>query len=114
MSSLKDQQRKIIETMQDGEVLMIRAEFERECRDADKICKALGLTMDEFRTLGGSLRVQRIINRIAAMHDRYNELIMAVAQKWPNETRHQTALRYIQQQERACDTTSAMTSRSGE
>ena len=25
----------------------------------------------------------------------YHELIYAVAQKWPNESRHQTALRYI-------------------
>jgi hypothetical protein len=29
----------------------------------------------------------------------YNELIYAVARKWPGETRHQTALRYIQQAE---------------
>lgn len=31
--------------------------------------------------------------------DRYDELIMAVAQKWPNETRFQTALRYINERE---------------
>lgn len=30
---------------------------------------------------------------------RYSELIMAVACKFPNETRHETALRYIQQAE---------------
>lgn len=36
-----------------------------------------------------------------AMQEQYNELIMAVAKKHPNETRHQTALRYIQQRERA-------------
>lgn len=30
----------------------------------------------------------------------YNELIMGVARKWPGETRHQTALRYIQEAER--------------
>jgi diketogulonate reductase-like aldo/keto reductase len=29
----------------------------------------------------------------------YNELIMAVASKHPNETRHQTALRYIMERE---------------
>lgn len=29
----------------------------------------------------------------------YNELIFAVGNKYPNETRHQTALRYIQQAE---------------
>lgn len=34
-----------------------------------------------------------------AEREKYNELIMAVASKYPNETRHQTALRYIQQAE---------------
>lgn len=29
----------------------------------------------------------------------YNELLFAVARKWPGETRHQTALRYIQERE---------------
>ena len=29
----------------------------------------------------------------------YHELILAVGNKWPNETRHQTALRYIRQAE---------------
>jgi len=33
----------------------------------------------------------------------YNELLLAVGNKYPNETRHQTALRYIQQAEN-CDT----------
>ena len=32
-------------------------------------------------------------------HDKYYELIMAVANKYPNETRHQTALRYIKEAE---------------
>jgi len=31
--------------------------------------------------------------------DLYNELIMAVHTKFPNETRHETALRYIRQRE---------------
>lgn len=30
---------------------------------------------------------------------KYNELIMAVASKWPNESRHEAALRYINQAE---------------
>ena len=32
----------------------------------------------------------------------YNELIMAVGNKYEDETRHQTALRYIQQAEQNC------------
>jgi hypothetical protein len=34
------------------------------------------------------------------LQKKYNELIMAVGNKYPNETRHETALRYIQQAER--------------
>lgn len=36
----------------------------------------------------------------------YDELLMAVARKFPNETRHQTALRYIQEAEKRADSTS--------
>lgn len=34
---------------------------------------------------------------------KYSELIMAVARKFPNETRHETALRYIRDAERERD-----------
>ena len=34
-----------------------------------------------------------------SLSERYDELIMAVCRKHPNETRHQTALRYIQETE---------------
>src|SRR3990172_10898480 len=36
---------------------------------------------------------------LAVKEEAYNELIMAVAHKWPNETRHETALRYIKERE---------------
>jgi len=35
----------------------------------------------------------------AELSEKYHELIMAVCQKFPNESRHQTALRYIRQAE---------------
>ncbi len=34
---------------------------------------------------------------------KYQELIMAVAQKFPDETRHETALRYIRERETHCN-----------
>ena len=37
--------------------------------------------------------------RVAELEAQYGELIFAVATKYPDETRHQTALRYIQQAE---------------
>lgn len=42
----------------------------------------------------------------------YNELLYAVARKYPGETRHQTALRYIQQAERGNTQEDARTSTS--
>ena len=33
---------------------------------------------------------------------KYQELIYAVARKWPGESRHETALRYIRQSEVLC------------
>jgi hypothetical protein len=33
------------------------------------------------------------------LHNKYNNLIMAVASKYPNESRHDTALRYIKEAE---------------
>jgi hypothetical protein len=38
--------------------------------------------------------------QLAAEREKYQELLYAVERKWPNETRHQTALRYIQHAER--------------
>jgi hypothetical protein len=40
--------------------------------------------------------------RIEELEKDYYELLYAVARKVPNETRHQTALRYIQQMEERC------------
>lgn len=45
---------------------------------------------------------QRLINEISELcdtSDKYFELLYAVARKFPNETRHETALRYIKQAE---------------
>lgn len=39
-------------------------------------------------------------NLMDAISQQYYELLYSVEQKWPNESRHQTALRYIQQAER--------------
>ena len=33
------------------------------------------------------------------IQEKYNELLYAVGIKWPNETRHETALRYIREAE---------------
>lgn len=45
-------------------------------------------------------RIKELEADLWAVREAYNELIMAVGKKHPGETRHQTALRYIQQAER--------------
>lgn len=37
--------------------------------------------------------------KVDSPNEKYNELIMAVAKKYPNESRHETALRYIVERE---------------
>ena len=37
-----------------------------------------------------------------SLQEKYNELIYSVERKFPDEDRHQTALRYIQETERYC------------
>lgn len=42
-------------------------------------------------------------DRVRELEAKYNELIMAVARKFPNETRHDTAVRYIRNAEEPTD-----------
>ena len=48
-------------------------------------------------------RILDLTTRLAAAETRYHELIMSVGNKYHDETRHQTALRYIQQAEKSSD-----------
>lgn len=82
------------------------------------------LAGDDYASLPSDYPLVRMAHTIRADHDKFRnqvidtckraetaerqrdearkehqELIMAVAQKWPNETRHQTALRYINERE---------------
>ena len=52
---------------------MLRAEFERECKDGDKISDALGVQ----RTEGGSLHVPKILNAITTLKQAEAELVKA-------------------------------------
>jgi hypothetical protein len=52
--------------------------------------------------------------QIPEVEAKYNELLMAVAQKFPNETRHETALRYIMDRERWTEFKPMASARSGE
>jgi len=65
-------------------------------QDADSV--SVKLVLDQMREIA-SLKQQ-----LAARQTLYHELLMAVESKWPGETRHQTALRYIRQAERSTTT----------
>lgn len=47
------------------------------------------------------MNTEQQADKVRELEAKYNELIMAVARKFPNETRHQTALRYINEAELA-------------
>jgi len=49
--------------------------------------------------LRGYEKFELIEQRAEAAEAKYKELLYAVGSKWPNETRHQTALRYIRERE---------------
>jgi len=84
-----------------GEVRMKLSE--RRCGDKHDakplwilICGELGcgvnILADEFE---GSEHVAQLESDNEGMRERYYELILAVGTKCPDETRHETALRYI-------------------
>ena len=83
--------------MTDNITLRRAAEYARVALDrllyCEKSCNCFG--RDAITALEAAL-AEPEPDAIAA---KYNELLMAVAQKHPDETRHETALRYITQAE---------------
>ena len=84
------------------------------------LAEARGYLNAEYLASGGTaLGARALIERIDALLSTkpsageevqavsalYQELLMAVARKWPNESRHETALRYIREAERQEATT---------
>ena len=53
--------------------------------------------MDDLKR---GMMVKKYKKKYYSLRDKYNELIMAVGRKFPNESRHSTALRYVQETER--------------
>ena len=47
----------------------------------------------------GMKTISTINKRLKAKSEKYNELLFSVVNKYPNETRHETALRYIREAE---------------
>lgn len=67
--------------------------------------KTLKSVEDGIKRINESLasQVERVFNYQNDIVEKYNELIMSVGRCFPNESRHETALRYIKQtEERAC------------
>lgn len=81
----------------------------------NQVANTVILPVEEYAALSAKLaKAQLEVERIARQVpkgcvEKYNELLYAVARKWPNESRHETALRYIRQvEERANSGDSAM------
>jgi hypothetical protein len=79
---------------------------------AGRAADALGLGGD-WRDLNYPVHVDRDTDRlrekIKDLEDKYSELIMEVSIKHPDETRHETARRYIRQAEVSSDQCGAKT-----
>ena len=61
-------------------------------------------TASQVKSAGGELlRQAESIEKMEESAVKYQELIMAVGIKFPDESRHETALRYIQQAESHCE-----------
>ena len=54
---------------------------------------------DGWRVYGGKVYCPHCSSNKSCIVDKYNELLLAVEEKHPNETRHETALRYIKEAE---------------
>ena len=61
----------------------------------------------ESRAPSGQAEFDLLSADLAKTKEKYNELIMAVARKWPGETRHDTALKYIKRAEELTSTCAA-------
>ena len=64
-----------------------------------KVKKHCWFTCDEEKILFEEMLNQFEKSILESQNKKYNELLMAVESKYPNEIRHQTALRYIQERE---------------
>jgi len=53
----------------------------------------------EIKTIKEEIEKNLLIIRIIENVEKYYELLIAVKSKYPNETRHQTAMRYITDRE---------------
>lgn len=82
--------------------------------DWEKVCEVLHINpwcinegADDDSTWHVTTREAEQIGILAPtfdqLHKKYYELIMAVEQKHPNESRHETALRYIRERENSGD-----------
>ena len=70
---------------------------------AEQVIVCEGLASGMYRLANEVLDLEQQVKELTEANEKsmadYNELIFAVANKWPNELRHQTALRYIIERE---------------
>jgi chromosome segregation ATPase len=80
----------------DGDYVLY-SDAQAELAERDREIAALNEEINrDHRRLGGKDK------EIAALRALYNELIMEVQNKFPDESRHETARRYIRERENTC------------
>jgi hypothetical protein len=91
------------ETLSFGQVVSreLKEEIERRYNTYVELEKQLAAKEAEIEMLKASVYgVYELERQLAVKDALYHEILMAVESKWPDKTRHQTALRYIRQAER--------------
>jgi hypothetical protein len=80
--------------------------------DIERIASDAGLVViGEGIVVTGEAVVKLCELVAAAEREKYNELLMAVGKKFPDESRHETALRYIREAESKSDCADAVCAR---
>jgi len=69
------------------------------------VCESCNWTTVGLLNLGEANKTEHWMCHgcVKDLYDKYYQLIMAVARKFPNESRHETALKYINQAENDCN-----------
>jgi hypothetical protein len=74
--------------------------YVQHCPNFTALAKELERVAEGDKILGAGIDASNAKHK--ALQEKYDELIMAVETKFPNESRHNTALRYIVQRENQC------------
>ena len=76
------------------------SELSKELKSIIKKSESVMEELENRIEIDSKLTIEDVIKDLEEIRDKYFELIMQVESKYPNESRHETALRYIREAEK--------------